>query len=271
LATPIASAQDPEVQPQPRRSLTLQPLEEGTEPAPIAARKHAEERPFVYAMDPTTPSRGDVSLDYTVGLASGVAADRPLPAGLAYDGVVHGFTTAFGATDRLAPFAVGRVLQSTDPSSAAKGDGALGLRWQITAPDSHFRLTLAGAGMRDFTGALGGWGRLAASYDVGGLRMVGNLHAERAFAKGRDSVDVLVVAGASYRVHETLRVGVEYVGQDLEESFEHQAEGGARHYAGPNVAMDLGRGGFQLVGGPAFAIGGRAGDVLGRVSMVAAF
>ena len=67
---------------------------------------------------------------------------------------------------------------------------------------------------------------MAASYDLGRLRLATNVHAERAFASGRDNVDVLLLAGASYRVLDEIRIGVEYVGQDLEEALDD--EGGAR-------------------------------------------
>jgi len=64
-----------------------QPNEQESEAASAAAesreapapRAHAEERPFSFLLDPTTPSAGDLSVEYALGYASGSAADRPLP------------------------------------------------------------------------------------------------------------------------------------------------------------------------------------------------
>ena len=201
--------------------------------APETARAHAEQRPFVYALDPTTPSRGDASVEYAVGLASGVRAERPLPAGLGYDGAAHGVTVAYGVTARFAPFVTARVLQPSGEGRSSEGGGAAGFRYQLTEPASAFRLTVAAAGARELGGAFAAWGRVAASYDVARVRFVGNVHAERAFASRRDTVDVMLIAGASYRALDFLRVGGEYVGQDVEEPASSGAEGGARHYGVP--------------------------------------
>lgn len=42
------------------------------------------------------------------------------------------------------------------------------------------------------------------------------VHAEKAFTAARDPIDLYAVAGASYRVLDSLRVGAEYVVQDIE-------------------------------------------------------
>ena len=78
--------------------------QEETPDRPTTTRTHAEERPFAYALDPTTPSRGDASIEYGVGVASSVRAERPLPAGLGYDGALHSVTIGYGITSRFAPF-----------------------------------------------------------------------------------------------------------------------------------------------------------------------
>lgn len=256
---------------EPRRPLVLQPLPQDAADAPLAkARAHAEQRPFVYALDPTTPSRGDATLEYGLGLAPGVAADRPLPASLAAQGVVHSFTVGYGVTDRIAPFVTGRVLSPGDGQDT-RGGGAAGLRVQLVDPGGPFRLTIAGAALREAFGSWGAYARLAASYDVDRLRLVGNLHAERIFASGRDGVDLLAVAGASYRTLDVMRVGVEYVGQDLEDAFEHDVEGGAKHYAGPTVALDVDSGRVQIAAGPAFGLNEQSSRVMGRAAVLVAF
>jgi hypothetical protein len=260
----------------PPRQLTLRPIEDASTATEQAASDHrGEQRAFAYLLDPTTPARGDASLEYGVGLSPGVAADRPLPAALVAPasagelaGITHSITAGYGVTDRLAPFVTGRATFHEDRSRLG---GAAGARYQLTDPAGAFRLTVAGAALRESAGGLGAYARLAASYDLGRLRIAGNLHVERVFQQGRDPLDLLVMAGASYRTLDRLRVGVEYVGQDLEEASEgsHGAEGGARHYAGPTLALDLGH--AQLVGGPAFELSEHAPRPVGRASMLVTF
>lgn len=231
------------------------------------ARTTNEERPFVHLLDPTTPSAGRFSLGYGFGLGSGVAAERPLPANITTAGASHGVTASFGATDRIAPFAG----VNADVSAGASVNA--GARVQLTDPLSPFRFTLAGAAFREGKGgAFGLWTRAAASYDLGRVRVAGNLHLERAFASGRDTVDVLAMGGVSYRVASSFRLGAEYVGQDLEDAIENEeAEGGARHFAGPTAALDLSGGRLQLVMGPAFGLNANTPRFLGRVGLLATF
>jgi hypothetical protein len=237
-----------------------------------AARLHAEERPFAFVLDPTTPSAGDVTLAYALGAASGVSAERPLPATFAVSGAEQSFTIGYGLSDRVAPFASMRLLVPTAANDMARATGDAGLRWQLTRPTSNVRLTLASAVFREFLGAWGSYTRLAASYDLGRLRLAANAHAEHVFAVGRDAVDVLVLAGVSYAVAGPLRTGVEYVGQDLEESAaSNGVEGGARHFLGPDVAIDLLRGQVQLVGGASMGVGGRSPPVMGRLAALTTF
>ncbi len=108
-------------------------------------------------------------------------------------------------------------------------------------------------------------GRLAASYDIDRLRVASNLHAERVFAEGRDPIDILVLAGLSYRVMNEIRVGAEYVGQDLEEAFDNGAEGGPRHYLGPSLALNLMSDSIQLVAGAGMALQSRGSAPWGEL------
>jgi hypothetical protein len=269
-----AAAQEPEAP----RQLRLQPAEEAPPPLrPEGERAHAEQRPFAYVLDPTTPSKGDLGFEYGVGLGTGVAADRPLPAALIapssageLSGINQSLTAGYGVTARFAPFVTARLSPSGDQTRMG---GAAGARYQLTEPSSDFRLTLAGALLREGSGGLGSYARLAASYDLGRLRLAGNLHAEKVFRAGRDPIDVLVMAGASYRTLDVMRVGVEFVGQDLEELGEGgpQAEGGARYYTGPTLALDLGGGRVQIVGGPAFDLAQRSLAPVGRAAMLVTF
>ncbi len=233
------------------------------------ARRTAEERAFVYSVDPITPARGTVTAESSVGVGSGVAALRPLPSASDARTVESSLTASVGVGAGLAPFVSG-VRGFGD--GAASGTGLVaGLRWQLPIGDGPFHVGLVGAGFRELGGGFGGYARLTGSYDVDKLRLGGNLHVEHVFGGGRDGADLVVSLGASYRVLPGLRLGAEYVGQDLEELGAPAAEGGAKQYAGPTFAIDLDRGRAQIVGGPAFGLGGNSARVLGRASIVVSF
>jgi hypothetical protein len=234
-------------------------------------RDHAEERPFAYLLDPTTPSAGDVGLEYRFGLASGVPAERPLPATVGSYGVQHTATVDYGATNRIAPFASVLLLEPNSRTTHDQVTGTVGARFQITPPDSRARLTVAGAGFREFSGDIGTYVRVAASYDWSRLRVAANFHGEHVFAAGRDAVDILVLAGASYRLLEPLRVGFEYVGQDVEETFDAGAEGGARNFVGPDVALDFADHRISVVASIARCVGLAAPPLMGSLAVLSTF
>jgi hypothetical protein len=238
-----------------------------------AVRHHAEERPFSFLQDPTTPSAGDVSLEYALGYASGTEADRPLPSTVAPTGAQHALTFAYGVTSRIAPLLSVRVLQPTVGNDPLRATGNIGARFQLTDPDSmHFRLSVATVAFREFAGDLGAYARVMGSYDFGKLRAAANVHLEHVFANGRDALDVLALAGVSYRLIDRLRVGVEYVGQDLEGMVDDdEAEGGAHHYVGPSVAVDLLAERLQFTAGLAAGLGDQAQPVVGRIAALMTF
>jgi hypothetical protein len=179
---------------------------------------------------------------------------------------------AYGLTDRVSPFLSGRIVNPTTADASVAVGMSAGVRWQLTEPGRPFRAAVMGAFLREPGGGMGGMVRVMASLDLDRLRLAANVHAERIFAAGRDAVDVIAIAGASYRVTEWLRLGVEYVAQDVEDAWESgEAEGGARQYVGPTVALSLDRGRLQLVAGPAFGLNSRTARAAGRLAVVMAF
>src|SRR5258708_7675627 len=136
--------------------------------------------------------------------------------------------------------------------------------WQET------RLVLGAGYLRELSGGNGAWTRLSMQQDVGAARFIGAVHAEHVFERRRDGLDVMVVLGASYRLLGPLRAGVEYVGQDLEETLDDQAEGGPRHFIGPTAAGRVAGGLPSVVGGPSFGMA-RAPSVLGRAAVAYSF
>ena len=226
----------------------------------------AVDQPFAWTVDPSTPAAGGASLSYRFGLSSGVDAERPLPVQVGGRGFSHAIEVTYGFTDRVAPFASGTLHDAGDATAA------LGAKLQRTAPGAAFRATVMAAGMREGRGGdLGAFGRVALAYDTGSLRFAGNFHAEKVFAVGRDQLDIITTLGTSWQVLPFLRVGLEYVGQDLEDAFSDDLEGGARHVVGPDLALDLSGGRYQLTAGVGAGIGPRSPGLLVRAGFSTAF
>ncbi|HTN52684.1 MAG TPA: hypothetical protein VML50_09810 [Anaeromyxobacter sp.] len=232
-----------------------------------------QERPFAFLVDPSTPSAGRFSVGYAFGLGSGIPADRPLPVNMATANGSHTFQVAYGITDQLAPYASATLSQgsgdtSTSGTSSTATSYQVGLTWQPTRPGAPFRFSISGAGMHEGQGGASGLTSLAAaSYDMGRLRVAGNFRADKIFATGRDAVDAFLLLGASWRTTSFLRLGAEYVGQDLEETFSSEAEGGARHAIGPTVALDLDGGRYQVAVGSGFGLTARSPRALMRAAL----
>jgi hypothetical protein len=106
--------------------------------------------------------------------------------------------------------------------------------------------------------------------DVGALRLTASALGEKAFAANRDAIDLVMTAGASYELWQTLRLGAEYVVQDLEGAWEHdEAEGGVRHFVGPTIGVHVGR--AQIGAGPAFGLSASSPRYLGRLAAAYSF
>lgn len=153
------------------------------------------------------------------------------------------------------------------------GDLRLDLRVRVLGPFARFPVAIAlGVGYQlDPVLASALTGTVAISSEVGRLQLAANLRLAHYFAAGRDAVDVTVMASASVRVARWLRLGVEYVGDELEAAEDEEeadlGEAGGRHYVGPAATVLL-RGGKMRVGvtaGP--VIVGDTLSALGRASV----
>jgi hypothetical protein len=120
-------------------------------------------------------------------------------------------------------------------------------------------------------GVNAGFFQLALSGDVGRFRLNGMFHGQHTFAAGRDPLDLTVDLNASYRVIGEFRAGIEYVGQDLEESFSPGAEGGPRHFLGPVASIQLFDDRLTLIGGPAVGLSYISPDFVARVAASVGF
>jgi hypothetical protein len=149
------------------------------------------------------------------------------------------------------------------------GFGALaGVRFeplQSVSRSTHF--VVSGGYLHELNGGDGAWMRFAIAQDLQRLRLGATVHGEHVFARGRDPVDVLVMAGASCAVVGPLRAGIEYVAQDLEESFSGEAEGGMRHFVGPQVGLELLHKSLSITTGPALGLGPNSPAFSGRFAL----
>ena len=228
-------------------------------PAPASA---PVEQPFLYMVDPHGPAARQVVAGYGLAFSSTAGAIRPIPGNFDAEGLVHTLSLEVGVLDRLRVFAQTMIAQSLGSASDVNAVALqLGARLVVTPPSwQRFRLMVSGAFLREFGAALGAYGELTASYDVGRVRIAAALHGERVFAAGRDPIDLYGVAGVSVRVARMLRLGVEYVAQDLEEADgDADAEGGTRHYLGPDIALSLHNNRLLLSAGAAVQAAERPG------------
>jgi hypothetical protein len=194
-----------------------------------------------------------------------------------------------GLLPRLSLMALGQVELGGEAASASPGAVA-GLRvdlspssWRevhLLASAGYLRETWSAPQRDDVTGELtggqpngdnGAWAELAVAADIQRVRLALTTHGEHVIADGRDAVDVMVKAGASYRLADWFRVGIEWVGQDLEETFADAAEGGARHFIGPTAALQLWHDRFTIVAGPSVGLSDSSPKLLGRIALAYGF
>lgn len=268
-----------------------------------SASRHAIDRTWLYADDARVAEPMTVtttgSLSYTnvgnspsrivtafPGCSAPCNAYNAFGANTATPGGMFQIGGELGLVPRLSVMGIAQMGTGGSDGVPSPNVGALaGLRFDVLPPEWRTtHLTLSGGYLRESwqgpvyvddthswtPGSAGGdngaWVRAAFSADFRRLRVATTLHGEHVFAAGRDAVDVMVQAGASYRVAGDFRAGVEYVGQDVEETFSPGAESGARHFVGPTASMQLLDHRFTVVAGPAVGLTARSPDVLGRLA-----
>jgi hypothetical protein len=260
-------------------------------PAPESQPLHAIDRSWLYLDDARVAASGAVigatSASYTtVGYSPdpSSAPYRAFAANTAQRGVIAAFGAEAGVLPRVSLEAVGQMQLGGE--GAGVNPGALAAaRFQLSPPSWQNVHLTASAGYLHETwstpspssdatangGGDGAWASFAVAFDVQRLRLGMTTLGEHVFARGRDGVDVMVQAGVSYRVMTWLRAGVEWVGQDLEETFADQAEGGARHFIGPTAAVQLLHDRLTIVAGPSLGLSNRSPNALGRLALAYGF
>jgi hypothetical protein len=241
-----------------------------------------------------SPSRIVDPDEAPTGCASPCNSYNALAGNTGVPGAMLALGAEYGILPRLSGTATAQIGLGGSDSVPSPNVGALvGFRVQLL-PSSfqHFHIALSGGYLREAwqgpihvdggdtgdtwkpgspNGDNGAYLQAAISGDIGDLRLAGTVHGEHVFVDGRDPVDVMVQVGASYAVYRTFRLGFEYVGQDLEETFNQGAEGGARHMLGPIASLQLWDNRFTVVGGPAFGLTAQSPDVIGRLAASYAF
>ncbi len=269
------------------------------QPSPVDdATRHRIDRTWLYADDASVAAPmtviGMSNVSYTNVGSSPSRIASPLPntyngfaANTALPGGMIGVGGEVGLVSRLSAIAMGQLGIGGVDGAANPSAGALaGLRLQLAPSDwrsthlalsaGYLREAWSGPVFDDDTGKWlpgsphgdnGAWIRAAFSADIHRLRMAATVHGEHVFSTGRDPLDVMADLGASLRVVSELRLGVEYVGQDLEESFNPAAEGGARHFLGPIASCQFFDQRMSLVAGPAVGLSSLSPTFVGRVAL----
>jgi hypothetical protein len=260
------------------------------------ASRHAIDRTWLYLDDARVPAPltavGMSSASYTsVGSSPSriYSPYRQFGANTAQPGAMLSLGGEVGILPRVSVMALGQMSFAGEGPSP--GAGALaGVRFQLL-PDSmrDTHLVLSGGYVREAWAAPvynddteswipaqphgddGAWVQAAFAQDIQRLRLGTTVHAEHVFSQGRDAVDVMVQLGASYRVVGNLRAGVEYVGQDLEETFNPAADAGARHFIGPTASVQLLGDRLTMVAGPSIGLSQYSPAFVGRFGLAYGF
>ena len=230
--------------------------------APVAEAAVAPQ-PWLYLDDPTLPAVLHVVARSRVTYTDSASPSRAFGANVARSGAV----IALGAEAGLLPW-LSVVADAFGAASRPETGLVAGLRIAPIAIDGGTHLVVSAGYLRELSGGSGAWGRVSLTQEVGRARLAATAHAERVFVTGRDAVDIMVMAGASYEVWRPLRLGVEYVAQDLEGAVDpEEAERGVRHFVGPTASLELLARRLSVTAGPAIGLSSESPALLGRVGV----
>ncbi len=269
------------------------------EPSPSEdASRHRIDRTWLYADDARVATPLSVvassSVSYTnVGSSpSRIASPYPntyngFAANTAQPGGMVAVGGEVGLLSRLSVMAIGQLgLGGVDGVPNPSAGALAGLRLRLSPSDwQNVHVAISAGYLREAwsgpvydddngkwlpgspAGDNGAWIQAAFSADIQRLRLAMTIHGEHVFWAGRDPLDVMADVGASYRLADPLRLGIEYVGQDLEESLTPGAEGGARHFVGPVASLQLFGQRMSVVAGPAVGLSSMSPSFVGRIAL----
>jgi hypothetical protein len=192
----------------------------------------AQDRPFLFTFTPASAETPGLYLQY--GAAYGKQTFEPLggdaveqnlgvQANLSADWTLHG------------QFGMAMSAASTRSSQHLEVLG------HVLYADAHVVDLCAGAGVRhEYSGTNVLLARAAVGRRFSSWMSYGNLLLEKPLTSDRDGIDVMLTLGLSYDLTNTLRLGIEAVGQDLEGFWDNEeAEGGARLFVGPTASLGV--------------------------------
>jgi hypothetical protein len=239
----------------------------GTPPA----RGQAGNGGWLFSDSTRVPSPGSAAVITRLTYSASDSPTRPFASNVGSPGTMAELGGELGLLPGLSLQAVG--VQGTSFKTGATASGAIaGMRYSLLPAGWNTQVVVSGGWLHELNArSNGAWGRVQLGWERGALRTSVAVHGEHVFNTGRDGVDLMVTAGASLRMLEWLRAGVEYVGQDLEETFGDEAEGGARHMVGPTAALTLLQDKLSVVAGPAVAFAPEGRKLLGRMALSYAF
>jgi hypothetical protein len=237
---------------------------------PVQTTERVVERPWLYADDATTPGQWQsiAGTRFTYSARSS-SVTRPFASNLSAPGGLVELNAEVGILRELSVAATG-VMGFGD---GLTGGATVGLRFAPLARLKFpFRIVLGGGYLRERSADDGLFFRVAATYDAGPVRFGATFHGEHVFAPGRDALDAMLILGANVKLNRIVRLGVEYVAQDLEGYFDdEEAEGGVRHFLGPTASFELLEKRLFLAFGPAVGLSYGSPGLVGRGSLAFAF
>lgn len=205
-------------------------------------------QPYAYAQHAESLGHGHVALQLGGGY-NGVQASG---GGLAPEDGRAGLFSFGAAVGVVGGLQVDASLQFGDLETEAFGlaQSRVEARVQVVGqrPSLPFQLAVGAGYQSDARFESAVTGLVAMSGQAGPVDLTANLRLAHYFHEGRDPVDIMLVAGALARPVDWLRVGAEYVGEELEEAEEGEDEGevananvdgGGRHLVGPTIAFSL--------------------------------
>ena len=237
---------------------------------PADEQPRRAERPWLYADDATTPGQWQAQVGTRLTYSGGDrSVTRPFASNLSAPGGLAEVNGEVGLLPMLSVSATG-VMGLGDTLS---GGMTAGLRFAPLANAKiPFRLVLGGGYLLERSAGNGMFFRVAATYDAGAFRFGGTFHGEHVFLPGRDSVDAMMILAANVKLGRIVRLGIEYVAQDLEGYVDNEeAEGGVRHFLGPTSSFELLQKRLFIAFGPAVGLSYGSPKLVGRVSVAYAF
>jgi hypothetical protein len=205
----------------------------------------AQERPFLFSVTTPTPTTPTARLDYDVGIG-----ERAFQSDTSNQPEQRiGLHASYGRVTLLARVGIAEVGSSYQSSQSAEALYTMLGSGRVVA-------MAAGGGVLHEPGGVNVLlARLVAGRHTDTWQLDGNLLFQKPLAADRDAVDLITSIGWTRRVANSVSLGFEAVGEDLEGFWEsEEAEGGAGLLVGPSVRVSPADRRWQLIatGGPLF-------------------